>query len=710
MAGGEPKCELKVALLLTFLLALISLIIAVLGFKDANANYDNGMMNSNNNNNNNNNWNQPSATNSPSTEAEASFAFNTSATLNDIINRGLLKCGVPSNQAGFAVDDGTGNQIGFDADLCRAIAAAIFGSSSSDGKVEFIPISSASERWNYLLDKTVDVLARVTTFTMERDIYESNSQSGFEFTTPYLYNGLGFGGIPPFGACADAIDTTSSECLNLLICVNQGTTHIEVVRALFPSQNVLPVSSTNDLYINMIDGNCNAIAEEQTGFAEAVVRLQGYTGPYETGVNQYSKEPLSVVTREGDPFWSDFVFWVVESLIAADEQGITQQDAKTFITQTAFGYKYSEMFQNAIAEVGNYGEMYSRHLESIVPRGSLNTINNGSSGLLYAFPYGTLGIVGPSPAHAGTIQEIKRRGHVRCGIAASASFADFNRTTREWSGFDVDFCRALSAAIFDGVDSHVVYHELPATERFKVLANGDVDVLSGVTSKTPERDRKEPTSGGVGFSFSPVIFYDGLSFGGIPPFGDCADRIDVSSANCTQLLICVNDGTTTIARTRELFPESAIVPTLPGRDTVDAFNSKKCNAIGGSAQDISETSVRIAGYTGEYEIGKNRFSKNALAIVNREDDAEFTNFIRWIVYSTFYAEEEGIGRELANTMPQTTLFGPLYRNMLSNIINAVGNYGEIYRRNADTLAPRNGSLNGLNIVPFGSEQFPLLYE
>ena len=181
MAGGEPKCELKVALLLTFLLALISLIIAVLGFKDANANYDNGMMNSNNNNNNNNNWNQPSATNSPSTEAEASFAFNTSATLNNIINRGLLKCGVPSNQAGFAVDDGTGNQIGFDADLCRAIAAAIFGSSSSDGKVEFIPISSASERWNYLLDKTVDVLARVTTFTMERDIYEVSDCEEWRF-------------------------------------------------------------------------------------------------------------------------------------------------------------------------------------------------------------------------------------------------------------------------------------------------------------------------------------------------------------------------------------------------------------------------------------------------------------------------------------------------------------------------------------------------
>ena len=438
------------------------------------------------------------------------------------------------------------------------------------------------------------------------------------------------------------------------------------------------------------------------------MRSAGYNGLYEIGVNQYSKEPLAVVTREGDAIWSDFVFWVIEALMAADEQGIFQSNASSFALVESFGEKYIHMFQDAITDVGNYGELYTRHLENIVPRGSLNTVNRGNTGLIYSFPFGTLGVVGTSPIEDGTIQDIMRRGHVRCGIFNTAGFGEFNRTTKEWRGMDVDYCRALSAAIFDGVDTNVVFHVLPATERFKELADKDVDILARVTSRTLERDVLEPTTG-EGFSFSPVTFYDGLSFGGIPPFGDCANRLDVSSYNCTKLRICVSDGTSTITRVRELFPDENIVPTSPGRDTVDEFNSKKCNVIGGGSNDVSELTVRHSGYTGAYEVGKNRYSKEPLAIVMRQDDLQFTNFVRWIIYSTFYAEEQGIGKANADLLPQTDLFGPLYRDILFNVINAVGNHGEIYSRNVETLSPRNGSLNALKSVPPGPQQYPLLY-
>ena len=83
-------------------------------------------------------------------------------------------------------------------------------------------------------------------------------------------------------------------------------------------------------------------------------------------------------------------------------------------------------------------------------------------------------------------------------------------------GFDVDFCRALSAAIFDGDPDHVIYSDLPASERFQALASGDVDVLSRLTTLTLSRDVNESTTG-EGFSFSQPNFYDGLTFGGTPP-------------------------------------------------------------------------------------------------------------------------------------------------------------------------------------------------
>jgi general L-amino acid transport system substrate-binding protein len=627
----------------------------------------------------------------------------TSLTMEAIIARNHLRCGVPDGQIGFAVQDGD-NMVGFDADLCRAIAAAIFG--ESKGNIEFVPIASGTDRWSYLQDESVDVLANVATFTMERDVNEPSVGVGFEFTTPYLYNGVGFGGIPSYAECAENLNVTGS-CSGLLICVSQGTTHVPIVRGLFPSANILPVAVPSDLYVNLISGNCNVIAEEQTGIAESVVRESGYKGDYETGKTQYSKEPLAVVTREGDAIWSDFVFWVVEALLGADERDIRQATASDFPETPYFGASYRKMFQHAIADVGNYGEMYDRHLESIVPRVNLNTINNGTSGLIYSFPFGSLLTIGPSPIPGGTIEAIRKRGHLKCGITTQPSFGDFDRTNRVWSGFDVDFCRALSAAIFDGVDTHVVYSVLPATDRFIALASGQVDCLSRVTTFTQERDRAEPTTGS-GFSFGPVVFYDGLSFGGIPPYDSCADKLDAKSSTCKGLQICVQDGTTTIKTVSELFPESVIVAQPTNAEAVEALGVT-CNAIGGDSADIAADSVLASGYNGTYKVGTTRHSKEPLAIVTREDDFQWTNFVRWITFATFYAEEQGITQATATEMPRCDLFGPLLRNIFIDAINAVGNYGEIYARNVEALVPRAGGLNALNQAPAGPQQYPAVF-
>ena len=83
-------------------------------------------------------------------------------------------------------------------------------------------------------------------------------------------------------------------------------------------------------------------------------------------------------------------------------------------------------------------------------------------------------------------------------------------------GFDVDFCRAIAAAIFDGDGTKVIFIDLAASERFQSLQNGEVDLLSRLTTVTLERDVLESTTG-VGFSFTQPNFFDGLSFGGIPP-------------------------------------------------------------------------------------------------------------------------------------------------------------------------------------------------
>lgn len=144
-------------------------------------------------------------------------------------------------------------------------------------------------------------------------------------------------------------------------------------------------------------------------------------------------------------------------------------------------------------------------------------INSGSTGLVYGMPFGAPSSMGPSPSLGSTMREITDRGFLRCGITRRAGFAEFDSASQEWIGLDVDFCKALSAALFDGVTHSINYIVLPATDRFLALAEGRVDVLCRITTITEERDNLEP-SANVGFTFSQPNFYDGLSFGGIPPY------------------------------------------------------------------------------------------------------------------------------------------------------------------------------------------------
>lgn len=163
----------------------------------------------------------------------------------------------------------------------------------------------------------------------------------------------------------------------------------------------------------------------------------------------------------------------------------------------------------AIMAVGNYGEIYERHMESIVPRAAVNEINIGVTGRLFALPFGDIEVNG---AVSKTLGSIRNRGILRCGVNIAPGFAKLDQGL--WTGMDVDYCRAVSAAIFSGSIS-VVFTNIPSAERFKALANGFVDIVAGLVTLNMERDVNE-SSTGKGHAFSEPMFYDGLTFSGLP--------------------------------------------------------------------------------------------------------------------------------------------------------------------------------------------------
>lgn len=339
---------------------------------------------------------------------------------------------------------------------------------------------------------------------------------------------------------------------------------------------------------------------------------------------------------------------------------------------------------------------FRKTVAPFIPRGGMNRINGGDTGLLYSFPFGNLQSVGTDIEQTSpTIRAIRQRGFLNCGVNNRKGFASFDPVTRSWSGFDVELCRAIAAAVFEGVD-HVVYSDLPTSERFKVLADGRVDVLARLTTWTMQRDILEPSSNAA-FSFASPYFHDGVQFAGVPPFDQCAETLDVFSPSCQALKFCVLDGSTSHDKLSQLFHGKYYTTKLIFDEIIDALNDGSCNAIAGGFHDVAVSTIREKGYAGPYQVRETRFSKDPLGIVTRQDDGDvvWSNFVRWINWALIYAEENNITQATAIDMPRSTLFGPLRSETFFHVVNTVGNYGEMYERNFAELVHRGG-LNALN--------------
>jgi hypothetical protein len=174
------------------------------------------------------------------------------------------------------------------------------------------------------------------------------------------------------------------------------------------------------------------------------------------------------------------------------------------------------------------------------------------------------------------------------------------------------------------------------------------------------------------------------------------------------LRICVTQGTTTIQRLKEFFPERYIVESSSPSLTIEKFVKEDCNAIAGGFIDVTLANIQSFGYDGPYEIGPTAFSKEPLALVTREEDPLWSAFCYWVVSATLYAEERGITQQTYSKMPRVDLFGPMYQEMFRNSIQAMGSYAEIYERTAGAKGlPREGP-NLLNKIPMGPQLYSLL--
>ena len=322
-------------------------------------------------------------------------------------------------------------------------------------------------------------------------------------------------GVPFFVECGDQgleyIAACERDGEKIVICVVDKSTHQQKLSSFLPGQRLIGVDSRDLLRESLANGTCNVIAHEGYNLAEPLIRQAGYTGEYTVGRTLFTKEPLAIITSPDDPQFGDFANSVLQSLIVAEANNITQSTADQFQQTSVFGEQYSDMFRRALAAGGNYGELFARYLEPYSARQHLNLINDDSptsdTGLLYAHPFGSVTAYGQE---GETFKAIHGRGHLRCAVRSNRPGFAAVHSNGTLTGLEVDFCRGLSASIFEGGADAVHFVEVnDELEGFTALALDEVDVFAGATRnllndvKVPGLDK--------GFSFTQPYFYGGSS-------------------------------------------------------------------------------------------------------------------------------------------------------------------------------------------------------
>jgi general L-amino acid transport system substrate-binding protein len=305
-----------------------------------------------------------------------------------------------------------------------------------------------------------------------------------------------------------------------------------------------------------------------------------------------------------------------------------------------------------------------------------------------------------SAAAAGTLDAVRQRGTLQCGVSEGLFGFSERDAQGQWAGFDVDFCRAVAAAIFDDA-LRVAFVPLSAAERFDALRAGKIDLLSRNSTWTMEREAA------LGLLFAGITYHDGQGF------------MVARSTNATSALeldgakVCVQTGTTTQMNLADYFRansmkfEERAFPTAA--EALGAFQSGQCNVLTRDQSALYAERLKLA-RPAEGVILPDVISKEPLGPVTRADDLQWFNLVKWVNFALVNAEELGISsanasEALASAKPDVRRFvgaeGELGKTLgLDNAwairaVRAVGNYSEIYERNLGVKS-RLGIPRGLN--------------
>ena len=295
-------------------------------------------------------------------------------------------------------------------------------------------------------------------------------------------------------------------------------------------------------------------------------------------------------------------------------------------------------------------------------------------------------------ASAATLDDVKAKGHIQCGVSQGLPGFSNPDSAGNWSGLDVDFCKGMAAAIF-GDASKVQFTPLSAKERFTALQSGEVDLLSRNTTWTMSRDTQ------LGLNFAVVNYYDGQGF-------MVRKSMNINSAlQLSGAAICTNTGTTTELNVADYFRANnmdyELVAFEKADEVVAAYDAGRCDVYTTDQSGLYAQRLKLTN-PDEHIVLPEIISKEPLGPAVRQGDDQWLNIMKWTHFAMLEAEEFGVTQANVDEMKNSdnpgikrllgtegefgTAIG-LSNDWAYQVIKAVGNYGEVFDRNVGPDTP-----------------------
>jgi len=305
-------------------------------------------------------------------------------------------------------------------------------------------------------------------------------------------------------------------------------------------------------------------------------------------------------------------------------------------------------------------------------------------------------------AYADTLDDVRAKDYVQCGVTGGVAGFSAPDANNVWAGLEVDFCRAVAAAVFNDADK-VRYTPLTSQERFAALSAGEIDILSRTTTWTMSRDTD------LGITFVGVMYYDGQGFM-VREADGISSALELSGA-----AICIESGTTTELNAADYFAANNLefntVVFVDQDEVVKAYEDGRCDVYTTDSSALASERSRLAN-PADHIILPEIISKEPLGPVVRQGDDRWLKINRWAYYALLEAEELGVTS--ANIDEMLGSDNPAIKRLLGvegdfgapiglskdwayQIIKLVGNYGEVYDRNVGPATPI-GLERGLNAL------------